>query len=152
MSRRSDIDSVVQASRALLAVVARTIAPALEQVSLPQFRVLVVLVGAGPHRLGALADRLGAIPSTFSRVVDRMEGQGLVLRTPSPDSRREVIVTATAAGREIVERVTASRQAQLAAILRALPDDRLAHVAQAFREFADVAGEPALEDLLPIGV
>ena len=47
----SQVDSLVVASRALLAIVARTIAPALERVSMQQFRVLVVLVGAGPHRL-----------------------------------------------------------------------------------------------------
>ena len=57
-ARLADVDSLVVASRALLAIVARTIAPALEQVSMQQFRVLVVLVGLGPHRLGALADRL----------------------------------------------------------------------------------------------
>jgi DNA-binding MarR family transcriptional regulator len=152
LTRRSDIDSVVLASRALLAVVARTIAPALEQVSLPQFRVLVVLVGAGPHRLGALAERVSTVPSTFSRVVDRMEGRGLVLRTPSPDSRREVLVTATDRGRRIVEQVTEARRTELAAILKDLPDDHLANIARAFREFARAAGEPTIEDLLPIGV
>lgn len=151
MSRASDIDAVVLASRALLAVVARTINPALEEVSLPQFRVLVVLVGAGPHRVGALAERLGSVTSTFSRAIDRMEAAGWVVREPSPDSRREIIVTATDAGRELVGRVTASRRAELVTILEALSDDRLAELADAFRHFAEAAGEPALEDLLPIG-
>lgn len=151
MSRASDVDAVVLASRALLAVVARTISPALEELSLPQFRVLVVLVGAGPHRVGALAERLGSVTSTFSRAVDRLEASGWVSREPNPDSRREVIVRATPAARALVERVTALRRAELTAILQPLSDDELARTAAAFRRFAEVAGEPALEDLLPLG-
>lgn len=151
MSRASDVEAVVLASRALLAVVAKTISPALEELSLPQFRVLVVLVGAGPHRVGALAERLGAVTSTFSRAVDRLEAAGWVSREPNPDSRREVIVTATEAGRELVERVTRLRREELTAILETLPDEDLRSVAASFRRFADAAGEPAIEDLLPLG-
>lgn len=151
MSRASDVDAVVLASRALLAVVARTIGPALDEVTLPQFRVLVVLVGAGPHRVGALAERMGSVPSTFSRAIDRMEAGGWVIRQPNPDSRREVIVAATPAGRALVEQVTASRRLELGKILSALPDDHLADLALAFRWFAEAAGEPAPEDLLPLG-
>lgn len=151
MSRASDVEAVVLASRALLAVVARTIGPALEEVSLPQFRVLVVLVGAGPHRVGALAERLGAVTSTFSRAIDRMEAGGWVTRQPNPDSGREVLVAVTPAGRELVNRVTGSRRAELVRILGALPDDRLAELASALNAFAQAAGEPSIDDLLPIG-
>src|SRR4051794_41831524 len=88
MQALSHVDEVVLASRALLAIVARTIAPALEQVSLPQFRVLVVLVGAGPHRVGALAERLDALPSTFSRALDRLEHGGWGARGAGTPGRR----------------------------------------------------------------
>src|SRR5919206_484097 len=102
----SEVDDVVLASRAMLAIIARTIAPALEEVSLPQFRVLVVLVGAGPHRVGALAERLDALPSTFSRALDRLEQGGWVERVPSTESRREVIVEATERAQRLVSEVT----------------------------------------------
>jgi DNA-binding MarR family transcriptional regulator len=151
VSRASDVDTVVLASRALLAVVARTINPALEQLSLPQFRVLVVLVGAGPHRVGALAERLGSVTSTFSRAVDRLEAAGWVSREPNPDSRREVIVSATDAGRELVEQVTTLRRQELTALLDTLSDEELTDVAAGFRRFAEAAGEPGVDDLLPIG-
>lgn len=147
----TDVDDVVLASRALLAIVARTITPALEQVTLPQYRVLVVLVGAGPHRVGALADRLDALPSTFSRALDRLEQGGWVARVPSVESRREVIVTATDRAERLVSAVTEARRGEIAAVLERLsPDDRTG-VADAFRRFADAADEPTLEDLLPIG-
>jgi DNA-binding MarR family transcriptional regulator len=146
------IDEMVLASRALLAIVARTITPALEQVTLPQFRVLVVLVGAGPHRVGALAERLDALPSTFSRALDRLEQGGWVERVPSTESRREVIVEATERARALVGAVTEARRAELAAVLERIPDDRRESLAAAFREFAEAADEPTLEDLLPLGI
>jgi DNA-binding MarR family transcriptional regulator len=113
--------------------------------------VLVVLVGAGPHRVGALADRLDALPSTFSRALDRLEQGGWVARVPSVESRREVIVTATDRAERLVSAVTEARRGEIAAVLERLsPDDRTG-VADAFRRFADAADEPTLEDLLPIG-
>jgi DNA-binding MarR family transcriptional regulator len=148
----AEADAVIVASRALLALVARTIAPALEQVSLQQFRILVVLTGAGPHRLGALAARLDVVPSTFSRTIDRMEAGGWAARTPSPDSRREVIVDVTGRGRALVEEVTDSRRRLLVDILARVPAERRGAVAEAFEEFAAAAGEPAIEDLLTLGV
>ena len=51
--------SVLTASRALLAVVARSVAPVLDEVSVPQFRVLVLLSNATePMRHGELAEAL----------------------------------------------------------------------------------------------
>ena len=151
MSGLSPVDDVVLASRALLAIIAKTITPALEAVTLPQFRVLVVLVGAGPHRVGALAERLDALPSTFSRALDRLEQGGWVQRVPSTESRREVIVEATDKAKQLVGAVTDTRRHEVSRILDRLPADRRAAVAAAFREFADAADEPTMEDLLPIG-
>jgi DNA-binding MarR family transcriptional regulator len=151
MQALTDVDDVVLASRALLAIVARTITPALEQVTLPQYRVLVVLVGAGPHRVGALAERLDALPSTFSRALDRLEQGGWVARAPSAESRREVIVQATDRAERLVSAVTEARRGEIAAVLERMSPDHRAAVAEAFRRFADAADEPTLEDLLPIG-
>jgi DNA-binding MarR family transcriptional regulator len=111
----------------------------------------VVLVGAGPHRVGALAERLDALPSTFSRALDRLEQGGWVQRVPSTESRREVIVEATDKAKQLVGAVTDTRRHEVSRILDRLPADRRAAVAAAFREFADAADEPTMEDLLPIG-
>lgn len=151
MQALSPVDDVVLASRALLAIIARTITPALEQVTLPQFRVLVVLVGAGPHRVGALAERLDALPSTFSRALDRLEQGGWVERVPSVESRREVIVRATERAVLLVGAVTEARRREVAAVLERMSPERRSAVAEAFRDFAAAADEPTLEDLLPVG-
>ena len=92
-------DSALRASRALLAIVARSLAPVLEEVTLPQFRVLVLLETRGPTRVGTLAAQLDVHPSTFSRALDRLEAAGWVTRAANADSRREVLVSITPAGR-----------------------------------------------------
>jgi DNA-binding MarR family transcriptional regulator len=145
-------DSTLIGSRALLGVVARSLSEALEVVSLPQFRVLVILSSSGPLRMGALAARAHTVPSTFSRSVDRMVMGGWVVRRESPDSRREVLIELSRAGHRLVEDVTKRRFDEISAILARLsPPDR-ACVAAAFALFSEAAGEPQPEDLLTLGL
>lgn len=145
-------EATLTTSRALLGVVARSVAEALEMVTLPQFRVLVVLAGSGPLRMGALAQRVGAVPSTFSRSVDRMEQAGWVRREHSPDSRREVLIHLTPHGEHLVAHVTDRRRREIADILAQLaPEDRQA-VGRAFALFAAAAGEPLPEDMIVLGL
>ncbi|MDH2443487.1 MarR family transcriptional regulator [Amnibacterium sp. CER49] len=147
----AETDAVLFASRAMLALIGRTLAPALEQVTLAQFRVLVLLIGTGPQGFGALAAMLESNPSTFSRTVARLEHLGWVSRTPSPESRREVVVSATEKAERLVDEVTTGRRREIAAILDRIPESRRREVADAFEVFAEAAGEPAMLDLLRIG-
>ncbi|MCA0328320.1 MAG: MarR family transcriptional regulator [Actinobacteria bacterium] len=142
----SDLDdaaaSVLTASRALLAVVARSVAPILDQVTVPQFRVLVLLSNAdGPVRHGDLAAALDVHSTTFTRTIDRMVSGGWVERRPNPDSRRETLISATAAGVDLVREVTEARRREIRAILAALPARERAAVGAALAAFAEAAGE-----------
>jgi DNA-binding MarR family transcriptional regulator len=154
-TRSTDVEALEQtltASRALLGVVARSVADALDQVTLPQFRVLVVLSAEGPLRVSTLAQRMRAVPSTFSRALDRMEAAGLLAREENPESRREVLVTLTDAGRRLVADVTERRRAEIRAILQRLTPAEQHAVAGALASFARAAGEPSAEDLLVLGL
>lgn len=142
----------ITASRALLAIVARSMSEALEQLSLPQFRVLVVLSGSEPMRMGALAAELGALPSTFSRVIDRLVEGGWVERLPSPESRREVLIRPTQRGLDLVRRVTERRRDEIGRILSTLSPADQQTIGAAFALFADAAGEPPRKDLLALGL
>ncbi|RIX30473.1 MarR family winged helix-turn-helix transcriptional regulator [Amnibacterium setariae] len=144
--------AALRASRAMLGIVARSVAPALEQVTLPQFRVLVLLETAGPMRVGALAERLGVVVSTFSRSLDRLEAGGWLERSPSEDSRRGVLITITDAGSRLVREVSAQRTRELAAVLDRVATEDRAVLTRAFESFADEAGEPTLRDLLVLGI
>ena len=72
------MDAVLRASRALVAVAARSIAQAGDSVTLPQYRALVALAARGPQRVTDLAEELGVHPSSATRMCDRLVKAGFV--------------------------------------------------------------------------
>jgi DNA-binding MarR family transcriptional regulator len=135
------IDAVLGASRALVAVAARSLVHVAEDVTLAQYRVLVELAARGPQRLVDLAAVLRVDPSTTTRMCDRLVRKGLVSRRRASGDRRTVRVTLASSGREVVAAVTRSRRAELATVLARLPEDDRRPVLAALRAFASAAGE-----------
>ncbi|MER6032149.1 MarR family transcriptional regulator [Streptomyces sp. NPDC001851] len=141
-----DVDAVTRAvltaSRLLVAVSARSLAEVEERVTLPQFRMLVVLATRGETKLVALAELLQVAPSTAMRMVDRLIAAGLADRKANPSNRRETLLRLTEEGRRTVEEVTARRRAEIADIVERLrPTERLALV-EALNAFNEAGGEP----------
>src|SRR2546423_475040 len=149
---KDDVDITLAASRALVGVVARSLAEVLEQITLPQFRVLVVLFAEGPLRSGVLAERLGVHQSTFTRTADRLVGQGWIRREVSAESRREVIVDLTDAGQKLVLDVMEARRREIERILRRATREQRKAIRAGFDAFARVAGEPEAQVLLTLGL
>ncbi|MGW2703870.1 MarR family winged helix-turn-helix transcriptional regulator [Streptomyces sp. NPDC001340] len=151
-----DVDAVTRAvltaSRLLVAVSARSLAEVEERVTLPQFRMLVVLSTRGATKLVALAELLQVAPSTAMRMVDRLIAAGLADRQTNPDNRRETLLQLTEEGRRTVEDVTVRRRAEIAEIVSRLgPTQRLALI-EALNAFNKAGGEPpapALDDPEP---
>ncbi|GII80005.1 transcriptional regulator [Sphaerisporangium rufum] len=142
--------AVLTASRLLVGISARSLAAAEDRVTVPQFRMLVV-VGQGETKLVALADRLGVNPSTAMRMIDRLEAAGLVSREVNPRNRRETVLRLTGEGRRIVQDVTDRRLAEISAIVaRMAPDQRRALVT-AMRAFTEAGGEPPAGASFPLG-
>jgi DNA-binding MarR family transcriptional regulator len=149
---QADVDAVLEASRALVGVLARSFAEVLDQVTLVQFRVLVVLCSEGPLRSGALAERLGIHQSTFTRTADRLVSQGWVRRETSAESRREVLVDLTDSGRELVEDVMRRRAKDVERVLGDASQRDRARIRAGFEAFARAAGEPDAALLLTMGL
>jgi DNA-binding MarR family transcriptional regulator len=135
------VDTVLAASRALVAVAARSLAAAGDEVTLPQYRALVVLAARGPQGTAELAAELAVNPSTVTRMYDRLVRKGLVRRHRQAGDRRSVRITLTAQGRDLVAEVTRRRRAELARLLAALPPGQHEPVIAAFRAFAAAGGE-----------
>ncbi|MGH3176972.1 MAG: MarR family winged helix-turn-helix transcriptional regulator [Streptosporangiaceae bacterium] len=135
------VDSVLAASRALVAVAARSLTGAGDEVTLPQYRALVVLAARGPQGTAELAAALAVNPSTATRMCDRLVRKGLIRRHRARADRRAVQVSITAAGRAVVDQATERRRALIAGILGRLPARQQAAVAGALRAFAAAAGE-----------
>ena len=138
-STRNPTDAALVASRSLVAIAARSLA-ALDDVTLPQYRALVLLASHGPSTSGDLATRLDVHPSTVTRLVDRLDRKGLVVRSGTED-RREVRVEVSPSGIDLLDAVTRTRRSELGAVMRRLPPDRRRAVVEAFAEFAEAAGE-----------
>jgi DNA-binding MarR family transcriptional regulator len=136
-------DAVLTASRLLVAVSARSIAAVDESITLPQFRLLVVLSTHGPLKLATLAEYLAVNPSTATRMIDRLIATNLASRQVSPTSRREVVIELTDTGANVVTQVTQQRRTQIAQIVARMPDKHRRELVNALEAFTDAGGEPS---------
>jgi DNA-binding MarR family transcriptional regulator len=137
--------AVLTASRVLVAVAARSRGAVAETVTLPQFRLLVVLSTADAMKLATVADQLAVNASTALRMVERLETAGMVDRRVNPDNRREVLITLTESGREVVDQVTARRRDVLAAVVARMKPKERRQLVRAMSAFAEAAGEPSAD-------
>lgn len=140
------VDAVLGASRALVAVAARSLGDLAEDVTLAQYRVLVELAARGPHRVAELAGVLGVESSTATRMCDRLVRKRLIHRRRENRDRRAVQVALTPGGRSLVDRVTRRRRHEITRILKRLPPRDRAAVLRALRAFADAAGTVPEQD------
>jgi DNA-binding MarR family transcriptional regulator len=93
--------------------------------SVPQLRLLHLLVYDGPQLPGALAQTLGVAPSTVTGLCDRLFERGLVRREEDQTDRRCTRVVATEKGHNLVSEHLTSTREQLLQILQVLnPDER----------------------------
>lgn len=119
--------AVDDALRPVLLLAARASAKATQRVSTSQLQALLVLQERGPMNLTALADELGAIPSSATRLCDRLVAADLIQRETGSADRREVFLHLTASGRRVVRQVRDLRREGLREALEACsPRDRRA--------------------------
>jgi len=139
------IDAVLRASRALVGIAAASIAAVDDNVTVPQWRVLVMVDTRGPLNLAAVAAGLNVNPSNASRICDRLIKAGLLDRKESPTDRRNITLTLTPDGRRLVTKVVRHRRREITRVLRGMtPDDRDL-LATALDRFDDAAGEPTYD-------
>jgi DNA-binding MarR family transcriptional regulator len=135
------VDALLSASRAMVALAARSLADLAADVTLPQFRALVVLAAQGPQRAADVAAELRVNPSTGTRMCDRLVRKGLIRRTRIAGDRRVVRLTLTPAGRALVAEVTRRRREDLARIVAAIPTRSYGPMVTALQAFTEAAGE-----------
>jgi DNA-binding MarR family transcriptional regulator len=112
-------------------------------VTLPQYRALVVLASRGPQRPTGLAEALAVHPSTITRLCDRLVAKRLVHRGEAPANRREVAIRLTPKGRRLVDAVTRRRREEIATIAANIPARERAATVHALHALGETAGEPA---------
>ena len=142
----SVVAAVLSASRVLVAVAARSLSDVAEEVTLTQYRTLVVLASRGPQSLAGLAEAVGVTPATATRMCDRLVRKDLIRRRTERDDRRQLRVALTAKGRSLVDAVTGRRRQEIARIMSEIPVEQLAVLVQALGRFASAAGEVPEQD------
>ncbi|MFC7451250.1 MarR family winged helix-turn-helix transcriptional regulator [Rhodococcus daqingensis] len=103
-----------------------------------QLSVLGTVARLGPLRLGALAETEGLNPTMLSRVVGKLEADGLLERSTDPGDRRVARVQVTEAGELMHHRLRGERTRLFTDALARLP---------AAEERALRAALPAIESL-----
>ncbi|MFG2437197.1 MarR family winged helix-turn-helix transcriptional regulator [Streptomyces sp. NPDC048508] len=95
-------------------------------ISVSQLRVLYLVDREDGIRMRALTRLLAASPPSVSRLLDRLKALGFVERQPCHDSRREVMLRVTSAGREHLAHIRERRDQVLLQALKAMPDHQRA--------------------------
>lgn len=134
------------ASRALVAVAARSLAGLAEDVTLPQYRVLIELAIRGPQRVAELAEILRVDRSTATRMCDRLVRKRLVSRRRETADRRAVRISLAPAGAKLISEVSERRRGEIGRIVRRMPNADRPAALKALRAFAEAAGEVPEQD------
>lgn len=142
------VAALLTASRLLVAIAARSLAAVEDTLTLPQYRLLVVLDSRGPSSLAGLAEALEVNPSTALRMVERLTAAGMVEKATNPARRREVQLRLTGTGWQTVRQVTDARRAELSRIVAAMPAEQRGQLVAALEAFTEAGGEPA--ERLPV--
>jgi DNA-binding MarR family transcriptional regulator len=117
----SDIDAFLGVTRDLMGVALRSIGP--EGLTVPQVRLMFVLHENGSTSSAQAARMLDLVPSSVTRMADRLVAAGLVERNGIPEHRGVVALTLTGEGDAAVTRVIARRRDELTGILDCLPPE-----------------------------
>lgn len=90
--------------------------------------------------INCLALRTTTHQSSVSVVVKKLEEQGLVSRTISPEDSRKVVVSLTPAGEGKLAEIPRTVQEHMIETLQNMPPDKTASLAELMREFVTEAG------------
>ncbi len=128
--------------RAVVGIVSVSLSEALEQVTLPQLRALVLLRSAGPMQVGRLAELLRISPSGATRAAARMDRGGWVARVRAEEDRRAVGLRLTPKGEALVDAVIRARRGELEAAFARMTDEQRDTVVRGLGMLADSVQEP----------
>lgn len=104
----------------------------------PQVWALWELGREGTQSLKELAARMGIDPSTLVGVIDRLLAKGLVLRAQQPADRRQVALSPSPQGWEVLAEAPHPAQGYLVHGLRKLPSQRLEELQRSLRVLVEV--------------
>ena len=115
------------------------------ELSTGQLKLLMWLVGSGAQPMSQIAHVLGIGLPAATHLVDRMLEAGLATREHSPVDRRVVLVQASEAGHELVNRLRQSSREHVRHVLEHVPDESLPALLDALAALQTAASKVASE-------
>ena len=122
---RTDTDLPARLRLAVTRTARRLRQEAGESLSPSLTAALATIERHGPLTPSRLADIENVKRPTVTRVVQRLEEEGLTARITDPADGRVVLLSTTPAGRELLKRLRSRTNAYLARRLRDLPEEEL---------------------------
>jgi DNA-binding MarR family transcriptional regulator/N-acetylglutamate synthase-like GNAT family acetyltransferase len=116
--------------------------------SLTEVRVLYELAHAPSATATQLTRDLDLDAGYLSRMLRRLEQNGLLRKSPSPDDRRQLELSLTAKGRKTFAELDERSNQQVAAMLERLPDPEQRRLVGAMAGIEGILGEPR-KDAVP---
>lgn len=145
---KTPVDELVAfeaATRDLVGVALRSVENL--EVSLPQFRLLMVLADIGKSTSTDCAKALGVVGSSVTRLADRLDSSGHLVRGSDPSNRSIVTLELTPRGRKLVKQVATKRRRDLSRVLDRLDPTERAACASALRDLHELFSDSSTEDL-----
>ena len=134
------VTSIMRAQQLLLARVEDILKPYALTFAAYEALRLLAFSRSGSLPMGKIGVRLMVHPAAVTNAIARLEQRGLVQRQMSPEDRRVVLATITAAGRSLAEEATdALNQASFG--LPGLSEEQAAEVAAALHVIRAATGD-----------
>src|SRR5688572_28694621 len=140
MEHVTDVAAAIESSvEALVAVLERARAAHTPVLPPAQLRVLTIVAENQHTNMSRLAEALDVVPSSASRLCDRLEATGLLRRVADPRDRREVRLLLTPAALRLLEELRERRRAALAEVLERMSPARRQELVRALAAFDSAA-------------
>ncbi|RJQ12349.1 MAG: MarR family transcriptional regulator [Dehalococcoidia bacterium] len=107
--------------------------------TMPQLRVMFLLLDRDGQAAGELAATMRVRPATMTGLTDRLARHHLIERRPDPNDGRVVRVFLTEEGRTVVRAIEAASHAYLERIFAQMGEASVTRLVAALREFAHAA-------------
>lgn len=135
------IDPLAALGRLLVGITARILATLDVDVTLSQYRTIVVLATCGPQRTVDLAAELQVHPSTVTRTCDRLIRRGIVHRHHRQLDRRVSWLALSEHGKDLIGQVMLRRAAEIGRLLEGIPIDDVESIARLLDALVTRGGE-----------
>lgn len=107
--------------------------------TMPQLRVMFLLLDHDGQSAGELAQAMRVRPATITGLTDRLSRQKLIERQADAADRRIVRVVLTSEGRGVVRAVQEASRAYLEMVFADLGEEKVRSLTESLREFARAA-------------